>query len=98
MTKKSNETFQHLRDIIMEEIFDNKVALKALVHLNNLEIDLQLTLDSVSDRENTADDRLMELQIEHEKALSLLKDMCKVIQNDRGADYHLLYQYEDLVK
>jgi hypothetical protein len=41
---------------------------------------------------------LEELQTKHNKALDLLKDFSIVVQDDRGADYHLLYQYKDFLE
>lgn len=98
MTKKSQETFDTLRKLVMDEIFDQKLALLFLAHLDTLKAEMQLTEERVSDREDMLESRLEKLETKHYQACNLLRDFAKVVENDRGVDYHLLYQYEDFLE
>ena len=98
MSKKSQETFDNLRKLVMDEIFDQKLALLFLAYLDTLKAEMQLTEDRVSDREQVLESRLERLETKHYQACNLLRDCAKVIECDRGADYHLLYQYKDFLE
>lgn len=98
MSKKSQEAFDNLRKLVMDEIFDQKLALLFLAHLDTLKIEIQLVEERVSDREDELESRLRKLETKHYQACNLLRDCVKVIECDRGADYHLLYQYEDFLE
>lgn len=97
MSKKSQETFDNLRKLVMDEIFDQKLALLFLAHLDALKAEMQLTEERVSGREDMLESRLEKLETKHYQACNLLRDFAKVVENDRGADYHLLYQYSDFL-
>jgi len=64
-----------LRNLIMEEIFDQKLALTFLSHLENIKEDIGLSDVRVTDREEQLQDHLMELEVTHDKALTLLNRM-----------------------
>lgn len=64
-----------LRNLIMEEIFDQKLALTLLSHLDSIKDDIKLSDERVSGRESNLQDRLLELEITHDKALYLLDKM-----------------------
>lgn len=98
MTKKSQETFDNLHKLVMDEIFDQKLALLFLAHLDTLKAEMQLTEERVSDREYDLEDAFVELKIKHNSACNLLRDFAKVVENERGADFHLLYQYKDFLE
>ena len=98
MSKKSQETFDNLRKLVMDEIFDQKLALLFLAHLDTLKAEMQLAEERVSDREQVLESRLERLETKHYQACNILRDCAKVIACDRGADYHLLYQYKDFLE
>lgn len=98
MTKKSQEVAKELRKAIMDEIFDQRTALYLLGLLQQFETEMQLAEERVSDREDELESRLRKLETKHYQACNLLRDFAKVVENDRGADYHLLYQYEDFLE
>lgn len=87
-----------LRDIIMDDIFDQRLALRLLGVLKEIETDIELAKVAVSDREYSLEGDLRRLETKHYQACNLLRDCAKVIENDRGADYHLLYQYKDFLE
>ena len=94
----NSKSIKALRKIIMDDIFDHKLALLMLAHLDNIKIDCQLIQDRVTERESLLENRLGKLQTKHEQACDLLRDFSKVVENDRGQDYHLLYQYKDFLE
>lgn len=87
-----------LRQIITEEIFDQKTALTMLGYLDNIKQDIELSKVRVTDREDILENRLEKLETKHYQACNLLRNFSKVVENDRGADYHLLYQYKDFLE
>ncbi len=98
MTKRTQEILTEARKIIMDEILDQRAALHLLGLLEDIKGEIQMSQERVSGREKSAEDSLMELKIKHDKACNLLGDFAKVVEHDRGADYHLLYQYKEFLE
>ena len=87
-----------LRKLIMDEVFDQRLALHMLACLNEIKEERELIKAHVTTREMNADDALMDCQVKLDKSLHLLRQFAKVVENDRGADYHLLYELKELLE
>ncbi len=89
---------QAMRKIIMDDVFDQKLALKLIAHLDRIQEEIEMSKAAVTDREDTLQDRMVALETKHLNACNLLRDFATVVESDRGADYHLLYQYKDFLE
>lgn len=89
---------ERLRGVIMDEIFDQKKALLALGCVHEMDDQMVSIKLAVNEREQYLENDLAELQAVHQKALDLLRDFARVVEHHRGADYHLLYQYQEFLE